>query len=57
LVGPSDLSSEEVPEESGHNRRIEDEIYIEKTSLSIHISLIVVSNTVQTDMYYNNMED
>jgi hypothetical protein len=48
LVGPSDLSSEEVPEE-----RIEAEIYIEKTSLAIHIRLIVVSNTVQTDMYYN----
>jgi hypothetical protein len=46
LVGPSDLSSEEVPEE-----RIEAEIYIEKTSLAIHIRLIVVSNTVQTDMY------
>jgi hypothetical protein len=38
LVGPSDLSSEEVPEESGHLQ---------------YIRLIVVSNTVLTDMYYN----
>jgi hypothetical protein len=31
LVGPSDLSSEEVPEESGQNRRIEaDNIYVSK---------------------------
>jgi hypothetical protein len=28
LVGPLDLSSEEVPEESGQNRRIEADIYI-----------------------------
>jgi hypothetical protein len=52
LVGPSDLSSKEVPEENG---KIEESklIYIEKTSLVIHIRLIVVSNTVQTDIYYN----